>query len=65
MARIQEVAQKNGIVADAFGETGSERLEILLDGKIVVSALVSELSSAYEGALESALRTDSTLVAAD
>jgi phosphoribosylformylglycinamidine synthase II len=65
VARIQEVAQKNGIVADAFGETGSERLEILLDGKIVVSALVSELSSAYEGALESALRTDSTLVAAD
>jgi phosphoribosylformylglycinamidine synthase subunit PurL len=65
VARIQEVARRNGIVADAIGETGSERLEILLDGKIVVSAPVSELSSTYEGALESALRTDAEMVAAD
>jgi phosphoribosylformylglycinamidine synthase subunit PurL len=65
VARIQEVAQKNGIVADTIGETGSDGLEILLDGNIVVSAAVSELSSAYEGALESALRTDATLVVGD
>ncbi len=63
--RIQEVARKNGIVADAVGQTGSERLEILLDGEIVVSASVSELRGTYEGALESALRTDATLVVGD
>jgi hypothetical protein len=45
--------------AEVIGETIAERLEISLDGKGVISASVSELSGAYEGALESALRTDS------
>ena len=64
MARIKEVAGKHGIAADAIGETVPDRLDISLDGKIVVSASISELSQAYEGALEAALRTDPELLAA-
>ncbi|MHB8216197.1 MAG: phosphoribosylformylglycinamidine synthase subunit PurL, partial [Candidatus Sulfotelmatobacter sp.] len=65
VARIQQVAEKYGIAADVIGETIPERLEILLDGKVTVSAVVSDLSAAYEGALESALRTELEVVAAD
>jgi phosphoribosylformylglycinamidine synthase subunit PurL len=64
-AGIQRVAERHGIAADVIGETIPEKLEISLDGKTVVSATVSELSAAYEGALEAALRTDPELVAAD
>ena len=64
VARIKEVAEKHGAAADVIGETVPEQLEISLDGKVVVSAAVSELSEAYEGALESALRTDPELVTA-
>ena len=64
VARIKEVAAQRGISADVIGETASDRLEITLDGKMVVSAAISELSSAYERALESALRTDPELVTA-
>ena len=64
VARIKEVAAQRGIPAEVIGETASDRLEITLDGKLVVSAAISELSSAYERALESALRTDPELVAA-
>jgi phosphoribosylformylglycinamidine synthase II len=63
--RIKEVAGKNGAAADVIGETIPEKLEISLDGRVVVSSTVAELSEAYEGALESALRTDPELVAAD
>jgi phosphoribosylformylglycinamidine synthase len=65
LSRIQEIAEKHGIAADVLGETIPERLEISLDGQMVVSAPVSELSAAYESALESALRSDPELVAAD
>jgi phosphoribosylformylglycinamidine synthase II len=65
LARIKEVAEEFGVVAEAIGETIPERLEISLDGKVVISAPVLELSQAYEGALESALRTDLELVEAD
>ncbi len=65
VARIQQIAEKHGIAADVLGETIPERLEISLDGRVVVSATVSELNSAYEFALESTLRTDPELVAAD
>ena len=65
VARIKEVAGKRGIAADVIGETIPGKLEISLDGKSVISATVSELSGAYEGALEAALRTDPELVAAD
>jgi phosphoribosylformylglycinamidine synthase len=37
---------------------------VLFDEKLVVSALISELSGNYESALESALRTDTERVAA-
>jgi phosphoribosylformylglycinamidine synthase len=62
--RIQQMAEKHGIVADVIGQTIPERLEISLDGKVVVSSGVSELSAAYESALESALRTEPEAVAA-
>jgi hypothetical protein len=45
-----------------IGETIPDRLEMSLDGKPVISAALSELSGAYEGALEAALRTDPELV---
>jgi hypothetical protein len=48
-----------------LGETISEQLEISLDGRVVVSAAVSELSEAYEEALEAALRAEPETVAAD
>jgi hypothetical protein len=65
LPRIKEVAGRCGIAADVIGETIPEKLEISLDGTTVVSAMVSELSAAYEGALEAALRTDPELVVAD
>jgi hypothetical protein len=59
------VAGKYGIAADVLGETIPERLEIFLDGRVVVSAAVSDLNEGYESALESALRTDAESMAAD
>jgi hypothetical protein len=41
-----------------IGETGSDRVEISVDGDLLVSAAVTELSAGYEGALEAALRAD-------
>jgi phosphoribosylformylglycinamidine synthase len=63
--RIQLIAGKYGIAADVLGETIPERLEISLDGRVFVSAAVSDIDRAYESALESILRTDPELVAAD
>jgi phosphoribosylformylglycinamidine synthase len=65
LSRIEQVAGRHGIVADEIGETIPEKLEISLDGTTVISARVAELSAAYEGALEAALRTDPELVVAD
>jgi len=65
VGRLQQMAEKHGIRADVLGETRPETLEILLDGKGCVSAKVSELNQAYESALESTLRSDPELVAAD
>jgi hypothetical protein len=59
------VALKYGIAAELIGETAPERVEINLDGRVVVSATVSELRGVYEGALEKALRTEPAPVAAD
>jgi phosphoribosylformylglycinamidine synthase len=64
VARIKEVAGNHGVEADVIGETIPGRLEMSLDGKPVISAALSELSEAYEGALEAALRTDPELVTA-
>ncbi|MFZ0322042.1 MAG: phosphoribosylformylglycinamidine synthase subunit PurL [Candidatus Sulfotelmatobacter sp.] len=60
--RIQQIAEKYGVAADTLGETIPERLEINLDNKLMVSALVSELGAEYEDALESALKADPELV---
>jgi phosphoribosylformylglycinamidine synthase II len=64
LARIKEVAGKHGLITDLIGETVPERLEIDIDGTVVVSAAVSELDKIYEEALEEALRTE-LAVAAD
>jgi phosphoribosylformylglycinamidine synthase len=58
LSAIKEVAVKYGIRADVIGETVPERLEIMLDGAVVVSTAVSELQRVYESALETALRTE-------
>jgi len=65
LGAIQKVAVKYGIAAELIGETVPERVEIRLDGRVVVSAPVSELREVYEGALERALCTDPDAVAAD
>ena len=65
LSRIQQIAEKHGIAADIVGETMAERLEISLDGRVVVSGIVSDLSNAYESALESTLKSHPELVAAD
>jgi phosphoribosylformylglycinamidine synthase subunit PurL len=65
LSTIQQVAVKYGIAAEMIGETAAERVEIRLDGRVVVSAPISELSNTYEGALEKALRTEPAAVAAD
>jgi phosphoribosylformylglycinamidine synthase len=62
LARIQQVAQEYGLFADVVGETGGDRVEITLDGKMVVSATLAELDEAYESALEKALRPEAATV---
>jgi phosphoribosylformylglycinamidine synthase len=65
LPRIQQVAEEYGVFADVLGETGSDTVEIAVDGQTVISASVAELREAYEGALERALRTESGVAAAD
>jgi phosphoribosylformylglycinamidine synthase subunit PurL len=55
LPRIQQVAEEYGVFADVLGETGSDRIEISVDGQPVISASVAELREAYEGALEKVL----------
>src|SRR5437660_5842265 len=49
--RIKEIAVQYGLAAGLIGHTAPENLEIRLNGKIAVGAAVSELKSAWEGAL--------------
>ncbi|HVO63291.1 MAG TPA: phosphoribosylformylglycinamidine synthase subunit PurL [Terriglobales bacterium] len=65
VSRIQQIAGKLGVGAQQIGETIPEKIEITLDGRLVVSASVAELCDIYEGALEKALRSESEPVAAD
>ncbi len=65
VARIKGVAAKHGIFADILGETVPEKIEIKLDGRVLVSARVSELNGDYEVALERALMSEWGSVAAD
>jgi len=63
--RIQEVAVRQGFSAERIGQTIPEKLEISLNGRLVVSASLAALRDIYEGALERALRTEVEPVAAD
>jgi phosphoribosylformylglycinamidine synthase II len=65
LPRIKQVAEEYGVFADVLGETGSDRVEITVDGQPVISASVQELREAYEGALERALRTEPSVAAVD
>ncbi|MBS1850359.1 MAG: phosphoribosylformylglycinamidine synthase subunit PurL [Acidobacteria bacterium] len=58
LSRIQQLAAKYGLAAEVLGETVSGQIEIKIDGRTVVSTGVEELRNAYEGALETALRTE-------
>jgi phosphoribosylformylglycinamidine synthase subunit PurL len=62
---IKRIAANHRLAADVLGETVLERVEIKLDGRVVVSASVAELRDVYESALEKALRTEPEAVAAD
>jgi phosphoribosylformylglycinamidine (FGAM) synthase-like enzyme len=62
---IQQVAVKYGLSSDVIGETVGERVEIRIDGQLVVSAPIAELSEEYEKALERALKSEPEAVAAD
>jgi phosphoribosylformylglycinamidine synthase II len=65
LSGIQQVAVKYGLSAEMIGETVPEQVEIRIDGRVVVSAPVSELRQVYESALEATLRTEPETVAAD
>jgi phosphoribosylformylglycinamidine synthase II len=65
LPRIKEVAAKHHLFAEPIGETVSGTVEIKLDGHVAVSASVAELRDVYENALETALRTEPTVVASD
>jgi phosphoribosylformylglycinamidine synthase len=65
LPRIQQVAEEYGVFADVLGETGTDRVEIAVNGQSVISASVAELREAYEGALERALRAEPSVAAAD
>jgi phosphoribosylformylglycinamidine synthase II len=56
---IKETALEYGLSAEEIGETVSGQIEIALDGRVAVSALVSEVHESYEGAFEAALRAQS------
>jgi phosphoribosylformylglycinamidine synthase II len=62
---IQEIAVEYGLLADVLGETGSDRVEITMDGQSMISASIAELDEAYEGALERALQAEPGIAAPD
>ncbi len=63
LPRIQQIAEEYDVIADVIGETGSDRIEISVDSRLVISASIDELRGVYEGALEKALRADSSIPA--
>ncbi|MFI5107921.1 MAG: phosphoribosylformylglycinamidine synthase subunit PurL, partial [Terriglobales bacterium] len=58
VGRIQELAVEYGVAAEVLGETVSEKIEILVDGRQVAAAGVSELKEAWASALERALQVE-------
>ena len=65
LSAIQQVGVKYGVAVEKIGETVAGELEVKLDGQTVIAASVAELRDAYENSLESILKTDPELVAAD
>jgi len=63
LAAIQRIAVKYDLSSETIGETTPEKVEIKLDGRVVVSAAISELREGFENALENALQADPELVA--
>jgi hypothetical protein len=62
LAAIQQIAVKYKLSSEIIGETIPEKVEIKLDGRVVVSAKVSDLRIGFESALENALKADPELV---
>ena len=58
VGRIQEVGLKYGVAVDPVGQTVPEKFEVLVNGKLVVSAAVTELKDVWEHALERALHVE-------
>ena len=58
VGRIQEVAAKFGVSAEAIGNTIPEKFEIRVAGATAVSAGVAELREVWTGALERALHVE-------
>ncbi len=58
LQRIEEVAVKCGVGAAVIGQTTSSQFEIRVDGRVVVSAALSELKAAWDSALEKALHAE-------
>ncbi len=56
--RIKEVAVKYALSAENIGHTAPSELEIRVDGKLGVSASVSELNGIWSSALERALHSE-------
>jgi len=61
VSAIKQMAAKNNVSADRLGETSPNVLEIKLYNKVVVSAPVSFLRDAYEGALQGVLVSEPAL----
>jgi phosphoribosylformylglycinamidine synthase subunit PurL len=65
LPRIKQVMEEYGVFADVLGETGGDKVEIAVDGEPLISASLSGLREAYEGALEKALRTETDVDSAN
>jgi phosphoribosylformylglycinamidine synthase len=61
VSRIQQLAAEYGVTADVLGETVPDKIEIVVDGRQVVAATVSELKDAWAGALERALHVETAV----
>jgi phosphoribosylformylglycinamidine synthase II len=58
VSRIKEVAAKSGMTADLIGQTIPNNLQVLVGGKMVVSASVADLFIGWDTALERDLHVE-------
>ena len=65
LSGIKQISEKYRVAAQVIGETVAERVDIKLDGRVMVSASIGELRDVYENALADALKSDPELVEAD